>query len=228
MSAPGQIVELRIAARPEAWAAAGFAVEGDAMRIGTTRIRFELPGAAPKRGAICGWSLADVDGDDFDGLETSLTEPLTPVARDGSDAPPHPNSALLIDHLVAFSDDLERTVAAFERSGVRCRRLREPGPDAGPGPDLRQAFFRLGETLAEIVEVDADRAPGGRSRFWGLTAVVADLDAAVAALGERVGPITEAVQPGRRIATIRREAGLGMPVALITPRPPKPAGPPGS
>jgi hypothetical protein len=33
-----------------------------------------------------------------------------------------------------------------------------------------------------------------------------------------LGDIRDAVQPGRRIATVRREAGLGVPVALMTPR----------
>lgn len=220
MSPLGQIVELRIAARPEAWAEAGFAVEGDRMQLGATRIRFLDPAQAPPRGAICGWSLADVGGEDFDGLETTLADP-EPTA--GTGAPPHPNTASTIDHVVGFTADLERTVAAFEGSGVRCRRIREPGPDAGPGPPLRQAFFRLGETLAELVELPEEKVGSAeRARFWGFTVVLADLDAGVASLGERVGPITEAVQPGRRIATIRKEAGLGMPVALITPRPPKP------
>ena len=220
MSVPGRIVELRVATRPEAWAAAGFAVEDGSTRIGATRIRFE-PDAEVTRGAILGWSLAGVAGDDFHGLETTLLDAEAVAAADARSAPEHPNSALSIDHVVAFSPELERTVAAFERSGVRCRRLREPDrEDAGPGPDLRQAFFRLGETLAEVVEVEPDRAaPGGRARFWGLTAVLSDLDRAVAELGERVGSISEAVQPGRRIATIRREAGLGLPVALITPGP---------
>jgi hypothetical protein len=29
--------------------------------------------------------------------------------------------------------------------------------------------------------------------------------------------VKDAVQPGRRIATVRKQAGLGLPVALITP-----------
>jgi hypothetical protein len=45
---------------------------------------------------------------------------------------------------------------------------------------------------------------------------VADLDACAALLGGRLGEVRDAVQPGRRIATIRREAGLGVPVALIS------------
>ena len=50
----------------------------------------------------------------------------------------------------------------------------------------------------------------GPAFFWGLAFKVADLDATVAAIGDgalqRPAP---AVQPGRRIATLRRSAGLG-------------------
>ena len=47
---------------------------------------------------------------------------------------------------------------------------------------------------------------------------VDDLDATVAWLGpDAVSAPRDAVQPGRRIASIRREVGLGLPVALMTP-----------
>jgi hypothetical protein len=39
----------------------------------------------------------------------------------------------------------------------------------------------------------------------------------VASLGDRVGEVRDAIQPGRRIATLRRSAGLSLPVALMTP-----------
>jgi hypothetical protein len=127
-----------------------------------------------------------------------------------------------IDHLVAFTPELERTIAAFERCGVECRRIREVGP---PEARLRQAFFRFGEVICEVVEVPAEQAgPGGEARFWGLTVTVQDLDSAVAGLGERCGSIRDAVQPGRRIATVREAAGLGVPVALISPPPQREGG----
>ena len=45
-----------------------------------------------------------------------------------------------------------------------------------------------------------------------------DLDAAASRIGPaRIGPVSDAVQPGRRIATVRTELGLGVPVALMTP-----------
>jgi hypothetical protein len=46
---------------------------------------------------------------------------------------------------------------------------------------------------------------------------VPDLDATAAALGERLGAVKDAVQPGRRIATLRRQAGAGVPLAFMSP-----------
>jgi hypothetical protein len=65
------------------------------------------------------------------------------------------------------------------------------------------------------VEPDGD----GPAAFWGLTLVSADLDATRAALGdELIGAPRDAVQAGRRIATVRRSAGLGTAVAVMSPR----------
>ncbi len=87
---------------------------------------------------------------------------------------------------------------------------------------MRQAFFNLGEALLEVVDAPEGSPLRERrdapARFWGLAFLVEDLDTTVAALGERVGEPREAVQPGRRIATVRAEAGLGVPLALMTPR----------
>ena len=47
-------------------------------------------------------------------------------------------------------------------------------------------------------------------------AAVAEIEACAELLGERLGEVRGAVQPGRRIATVRRQAGLGLPVALIS------------
>jgi hypothetical protein len=49
---------------------------------------------------------------------------------------------------------------------------------------------------------------------------VADLDATAALLGDLLGAPKVAVQPGRRIATVRADAGLGVPVAFMSGEPP--------
>ena len=61
--------------------------------------------------------------------------------------------------------------------------------------------------------------PDGPARLWGISFLVEDLDATAAFLGDRVGEPRDAVQPGRRIATLRREAGLGPAIAFMTPGP---------
>lgn len=49
--------------------------------------------------------------------------------------------------------------------------------------------------------------------------MVEDLERTARGLGGMLGPVRDAVQPGRRIAPLRRPAGLGVPLAFITPRP---------
>lgn len=199
-----RIAALRLRADARAWAAAGFDVEDGTTQIGTVPVAF---------GEAWGWTLNGPRSGEFDGLPTEIAaEPADP-----GKPPAHPNGATAIDHVVIFTPSLERTIDAFEGAGVRCRRVRETGP---PDRQLRQAFFRLGEVIAEVVQVPEDQAgPGGAARFWGLTITVADLDGLVAELGPLCGTVRDAVQPGRRIATLKREAGLGVPVALITPEP---------
>jgi hypothetical protein len=65
--------------------------------------------------------------------------------------------------------------------------------------------------------IERSGGPDGPAFFWGLAFKVADLDATAAAIGEeRCSAPRPAVQAGRRIATLRRSAGLAMPVALMT------------
>ena len=119
-------------------------------------------------------------------------------------------AAIRIDHLVVFTPELKRTITAFEGAGIDLRRIREPDE---PGPPVRQAFFRLGEVICEVVE--NARAPDGPAAFWGVTFAVADLGRCAEIFGPDMGEIHDAVQPGRRIATARRDANLGIPVAFI-------------
>jgi hypothetical protein len=141
------------------------------------------------------------------------------AGRAPAGAPAHPNGITAFDHVVAITPMLDRTVDTLEVAGIDLRRIREePTPAGAP----RQAFFRLGEVILEVVQAPDDaleRSGGadGPAFFWGLAFKVADIDATAAAIGEVCcsGP-RPAVQPGRRIATLRRAAGLAVPVALMT------------
>lgn len=206
------IDELTVADDPGAWRDCGFAVDGDTCVVDGIRIR--LAGTGAGRG-LAGWSLRDAEATELDGLPTALSDRPPPAER-----PVHPNGVTALDHVVAISSDLDRTVAALRGAGLDLRRVREePTPAGAP----RQAFFRLGGTILEVVQAPREaieRTGGDRPAFfWGLAFVAPDLDATAASLGDRAGDIHAAVQPGRRIATLGRSAGLTIPVAMITPPP---------
>jgi hypothetical protein len=175
--------KIRVAADPAAWAAAGFAVTHKRMVVGAVSIEF-----VDGDGGIADWTLA-ADAPD---LPSTL----------------HPNGVTEIDHVVMLTPSLDRTIAELEEQGIELRRIREG--ETGMGT-YRQAFFRVGRPILEVVEADDP------VRLWGITFTTADLDAAAELLGEKLGRVKDAVQPGRRIATVRGEAGLGFPVALISP-----------
>jgi catechol 2,3-dioxygenase-like lactoylglutathione lyase family enzyme len=203
------IDELVVGDEPLAWAALGFPVKDGACVLGDVRIRLAGVGEG-----LTGWSLRGHADGDLDGLPTERSE------GPAWNAPPlYPNFITAIDHVVAITPDLDRTVAALQSAGLDLRRVREePTPAGAP----RQAFFRLGAVILEVVQEppEAIEQGGGADRpafFWGLALLSEDLDATVEMLGRRVGDIRPAVQPGRRIATLRRSAGLSVPVALMTP-----------
>ena len=188
------IDELDIADDPASWRAAGFDVADGACRVG--RMQLRLVGPGPQRG-IVGWELGDAPGEAV--------------------AAPHPNGVVRVDHVVMLSPDLDRTVEELESQGFDLRRRRE-GPT--PGGSTRQAFFRAGEPILEVVQApegsSVARDPNGPARLWGLAFAVADMEQTAEALGDLLGRPRDAVQPGRRIATLRPEAGLGPAIAFMT------------
>lgn len=206
--------EITVGDAPAAWTALGFALDGDTLALGPVRLR----AAGPEAGkGLVGWSLrglGESELDEIDGLPTAYSERPLP-----DEPPAHPNGVTGLDHVVAITPRLERTIAALEAVGLDLRRIREePTPAGAP----RQAFFRLGPTILEVVQEPADVAaqngPDRPAFFWGIALLAPDLEATVAALGEdRVSEIRTAIQPGRQIATLRRAAGLSLPVALMTP-----------
>jgi hypothetical protein len=191
--------ELVIADDRAAWAALGFAPGQDgAFMLGGLGVR--LAGRAAGRGVIA-VGVEGLAAERPDGLPVVAPGAAsTAAARPASFA--HPNGALAIDHLVAFTDDLDRTAAALVAAGGDLRRRGEPAEL----PAL-MAFIRFGELIVELAEA------GGPVRFWGLTVTVADLDALA---GPLLGAARAAVQPGRRIATVRPEAGLSVALAFMS------------
>jgi hypothetical protein len=204
------IDQIALADDPSRWEALGFAVSDGVVQLGTIRIALVGPDAG--RGII-GWSLRGLTSTALDGLPTTASK------RPAHPGPPgHPNGVTGIDHLVAMSPDLDRSVGALRQAGLDLRRVRErPTPAGAP----RQAFFRLGEAILEVVQEpdEAIARSGGATRparFWGLALLSEDLEGTVERLGEHAGEIRPAVQPGRQIVTLRRSAGLSVPVALMS------------
>jgi hypothetical protein len=125
-----------------------------------------------------------------------------------------------IDHVVVLTPDIDRTTVTLHDAGFDLRRERE-GPT--PGGSTRQSFFRMGEVILEVVEAPAGTRiaddPQGPARLWGISFLVAELEHTASTLADLLGEPRAAVQPGRRIATLRKEAGLGPAIAFMTPGP---------
>jgi hypothetical protein len=207
------IDELIVGDPPDAWRAGGFTVDDDGTcRIGAVRVR--LVGREHGK-RILGWSLRDTEpgslpGDSLDGLPTTVS------GRAPADPAEHPNGCLHIDHVVLLTPDLDRTTRAVVATGLDVRGSRDADTYGAP---MRQVFFRLGEVILEVVGAP-DTHGDGDAGFFGLAHTVADLDVTAALLGSALGEPKDAVQPGRRIATLRhREVGMSVATAFMTPEP---------
>ena len=223
---------LTVAGDADAWRSIGLTVTDDGMipLVGTS-IRLVGSAGADGDGAsgIVGWALSgtptpnsvpsvpdggtqateivtEIDGSrDVDGLSTEIVDPTTPAYA------AHPIAAFGLDHVVVLTSDLERTSEAITAAtGCELKRIREVGA-------MRQGFHRIGRGGLIVELVERPDLPDGPASFWGLVLIVDDLDAACELIGaDRISPPKDAVQPGRRIATVRGDVGLGLPVALMS------------
>jgi hypothetical protein len=209
MAADGPaLVGLSVSGTLDHWADAGFAVEDDHLTLGSVRVGTATAGALT---GILAWSLSGVHDGTIDGLLTVAAEPANEAVH-------HPNRTVAIDHVVVASPDLDRTTEALGAFGVELRRIRDAGR-------IEQRFFRLGPVILELIGPPGDHG-AGPATFWGLALTVDDIAATAALLGDGLGPVGDAVQPGRRIATLRHEAlGIPVPIAFLTPAPPRSAPP---
>ncbi len=200
-----QVEWLTVAGDPDVWRSIGLTVAADGLiPLFGTCLRIVEPGDDGATGLV-GWAFSGItDTDDVAGF------PAVVVDRGRPTFAAHDLGAAQLDHVVIFTGDMDAVSGAVESAtGCARKRVRDLGT-------MRQGFHRIGAggLIVEIVEhADNDRA----TEMWGLVLIVDDLDAACAVLGEeRVGPANDAVQPGRRIATIRTEVGLGTAVALMS------------
>jgi hypothetical protein len=184
------LVALRLADLSERWKALGFAVHEGVCELGGVSVQLGAEGHG-----ITAWSISGANSS-IDGL----SEFIAPHAS----AAAHPNGAIGIDHVVVITPDFRRTAAALEAQGMPLSRVLG-----------RMGFRRLGPVILELIE--SSEASG--TSFWGLVVTVRDLDALAGRLGDDLGPIRPAVQPGRHIATLRQSARLSTRLAFMDPEP---------
>jgi hypothetical protein len=146
--------EIVVGDPPAAWAALGFAMTGGACEVGGVRI--VAAGGEPglRTVAFAGLRQERPDGLPF----VAASEPDPAAAAAGS----HPNGALAVDHVVAVTDDLDRTARAPVAAGLPLRRVRRP-----PEAPVPQAFLPAGTLVVELVQ------SGGAPSLWGLVVAVA-------------------------------------------------------
>jgi hypothetical protein len=193
------IDELRVGDSVGAWRAIGFDVDDDVCVVGSVRIRLDGDGTG-----ITSWTLRDIPDSttDVDGIPTAIS------TASAGEPGQHPNGVTRIDHVVLMTPDLPRTAAALSVVGLDPRRERDAGA-------FTQVFFRFGEVILELV--GPKEAGPGPAHLWGITFVVDDIDETAAFLGDRIGRVKDAVQPGRRITTLRGQPiGVSPAVAFIT------------
>ncbi|MGB0469217.1 MAG: VOC family protein [Ilumatobacteraceae bacterium] len=195
-------VQLFIGGAPSPWGLAGLSPQGSPVGslASTSNATLVWPSEELPSGALEIAFDGVQSGADLDGIECAEFI-STPDGLESSDS--------LIDHVVVMTNNLERTCEAVtEVTGCPLKRLREVG-------EIRQGFHRVGEggVILEVVE----RADVSRTSLWGLVIATPSFDDLVQAAGDLVSEPKDAVQPGRRISTVKTKAGLGIPVALMTP-----------
>ncbi|HVA79096.1 MAG TPA: hypothetical protein VNF27_14430 [Candidatus Binataceae bacterium] len=122
------------------------------------------------------------------------------------------NTVTYLEHIVVMTPILEDAIAAHGSIGVACKRIREVGNGA------RQAFFKLEQTVLEVVG-PARGEPG----CWGLAFMCADIDRAVGIARKSGLQATEpkpAIQGGKIARIVDPLDGVA--VAFMEP-PPAPA-----
>lgn len=200
-----QIAELNLPGAAANWAAIGFTIVDDSFVIG--QVKCQLRALEPS------WGFAGAESvpTELDGIKTTQAQ----FASTSSAPPQQPNGAFKIDHVVVISESPSKTKRELEAFGLVAKGERVFG---GGSSRRGGVFFWSGDLLIELVgPADETSREGSRARIWGVTFAVSDFDRLKATAGGLLGEPSEAVQPGRQIATIEASASLGLAAAFITP-----------
>ena len=203
-----RLVELVIGGTTQPWQNLGIDTDHESFALSNVKIRCN--NGAP---GIHSWTIALDDPDtptiqcSIDGIATTFVAqaPQSPLRSAIGDT-----EVVLLDHIVVNTSDIERTSKAIEDAcGAQVRRVR----DAGNG--VMQAFHRLENTIIEVVS--GPHISSETAQLWGIAISIEDLYGLAADLGDLASPPKAATQKGRFISTIRSAAGIGVPLAMMTP-----------
>jgi len=198
------ITSLVVGGSPEPWEAFGFHL----LSATPSESRFSLGNVvlvvnSTQPAGMVSWEMTEVNAETIDGV-------LTSCGANDLELPLEPGNVgcLGVDHVVVRTNSLDVTCAAITvATGAPVKRIR----DAGSG--MQQAFHKLG---AVVVEVVSAKEQVEKTHLWGFVVNVSDVDALSAFLGPDIlGAPKPATQPGRRIASARSGAALGVPFAVM-------------
>jgi hypothetical protein len=174
----------------ERWFKAGFAISkgSDIARLHAGAVEIDLIAATSdvtktaleRGGGIVGWMWGTDDivnnSEAFAGFLPGVwtgavethADSLSRRAKLEQLCGPNQNTVDYLEHIVVMTPSLEDAIAAHQKIGLPCKRIRE----AGGG--VRQAFFKLEQTVLEIV------GPGrGMPQVWGLAFMCKNIRRAV-------------------------------------------------
>jgi|TARA_B100002052_G_scaffold184226_1_gene167864 hypothetical protein len=197
------IAELHVGDDPKAWVHLGFNIEDNRCRIGTTDVVFRegQPG-------IHAWALRGALPSSFGPIPTSyLDSPIPGLAST------HPNSSRGLHHLVLMVPEFKQGRSALTHAGV----VVSPGKVFGSADKkLLRSTPMMGDFELELIGPEKEDS-SRRWDLWGLVIAVEDIDVTADLLGDLLGRVKPAIQPGRRIATVSKSAGLGVAIAFLGP-----------
>lgn len=198
------ITALVVGGSPEPWEAFGFhllSATPSESRFSLGNVVLVVNSAQPA--GMVSWEMTEVNTETIDGV-------LTASGANDLELPLEPGNVgcLGVDHVVVRTNSLDVTCAAITAAtGAPVKRIR----DAGSG--MQQAFHKLGSVVVEVVSA---KEQVEKTHLWGFVVNVSDVDALSAFLGPDIlGTPKPATQPGRRIASARSGAALGVPFAVM-------------
>ena len=111
----------------------------------------------------------------------------------------HKNTVVSVDHIVLHTNNKDKIKAKLRALGMEPRRER-----SDIYPDMTQIFYRPGN--GPILEVVANDHFSDVNYLWGATLVVEDMKCAKKELGNYATEPKSALQPGRKIMTLRHDS----------------------